>query len=286
MNLMNEDSRISRIKKLLTLAGEGNPSREEAELAMAKAHQLMLQHDLALADLKEKAEPDEFSKHFVGTPYNRRPPEQEFISRLLQAHFHVKVLYSNIHMRPGKVPTTITPVRRQGPGDDHPKRYLKFSKVPEYAGMTEGDWGMQLIGRKSNILIAEYVYDFLSLEFGRLWKQHREETGKGAYAKLDFYQGLYEGLNQRLHDERRRHERAVTSEQREELAIVKVNDDEALRKYVNEEFSYINHARGSYRESRDVDSYAEGKAAGQRLNIRPAVNQGRGIKSLPARSTS
>ncbi len=273
--VQHSDSVVAKIKKLLELASsERNPSAHEAELAMAKAQDLMLKHDLELVDLKEKPKEDSFDKHFVGQPYRRAPASQKFIATLIQRHFHVCVLYSRVVLSPGKMPCTYS---RKG-------KFIHRHDIPEYAGMTgsEREWlrGMQLLGRKTNILIAEYVHDYLSGEFERLWRRHQEETGKGAYAKLDFFEGLFRGLDQRLNDERRRCERAITPEQSEEL--VKRSEKEALASYLHQEFPSINHRRDSWRETRDVDSFKEGMGAGQNINIRPAVNESNGTKSLPA----
>ncbi len=263
------DSIVGKIQKLLRLASEGNPSQEEAAAALAKAQQLMMEHEVELLDLKEKPAADEFSKHFVGEPFNRAPASQAFIGQILREHFHVKVVYNLVHPVGG--------VYFAFRLDKHDR--VTREEIPEYAFLPKGKRGMQLIGRKSDLLIAEYVFEFLSWKFEQLWSQHQQETGKRADAKLDFFQGLYHGLNQRLRDERRREERQVTTEQRQKFALVKTDKDKALADYFRQEFPHVG-SRAYGRGTRDVDSYADGKRAGQSLNIRPAVDEGRGTKLL------
>jgi hypothetical protein len=245
---MSSESLLERIKKLLSLAGEANASREEAALALAKAQQLMLLHQIDVMDLQEKPAPDDFSKQFVGQPYNRAAASQKYIVWLLQEPFHVRAIFYPILGAQTKTPLYVKKLD---------KRYRQFIKIPEYAGM-KGNEGMQFVGRKSNLLIAQYASDFLTRGFERLWKQHQQETGKAAYSKLDFFQGLYHGLNERLTDERRRTEREATPEQQHQFSIVKVDEENALNDYIGQEFPSLRHAsKSGYRERRDVDSYAK-----------------------------
>jgi hypothetical protein len=264
---MTADSIVSKIQKLLKLAGESNPNSEEAGAALAKAQQLMLLHEIEVLDLKEKPEPDEFTKEFVGAPYDRAPGWEGFVSQLLQDHFHVRVVRSRVFMPGGKVPFSF--------GGDS-----KVIDIPKYAGMPEAEYAIQLIGRKSHVLIGEYVYEFLGWEFERLWAQHRHETGKGAYARLDFFEGLYHGLNQRLKDERRRDERTIPPEQNNQFALMKADEDKQLNAYLHQEFPHLRKGARRYREMGDVDSYQAGKRSGQDLNIRPAINSAKGTKLL------
>jgi uncharacterized protein DUF2786 len=263
------DSIIAKIQKLLRLASEGNPSQEEAAAALAKAQQLMMEHEIESLDLKEKPEVDEFSKHFIAEPFDRAPASHTLIAQILQKYFHVKVLYCPIDPVGGMY----FALRRDKRGR------ISREEIPQFAFLPKGKRGMQLIGRKSHLLIAEYVFVFLSWEFDQLWSQHQHETGKGAYAKLDFFKGLYQGLSQRLRNELHREEREMPVEQCQKFALVKADEDKALSDYFRQEFPDVQR-RGYGRETRDVDSYEDGKRAGQRLNIRPAVNEGRGTKLL------
>jgi Protein of unknown function (DUF2786) len=273
MKAQNESATLDRIRKLLNLAGEGNPSATEAASALAMAQQLMHTHQIDLLDVKERPAPDEFETHYVGDPYDRAPSQQKFICPLLRNHFHVRVLLGHIYTKE-PVPTAIQIKIIDG------KKMMCSRSIPELAGRGHGDRAVMLIGKRSAVLVGEYVYDFLFREFERLWKVHQRETGKGAYAKLDFYEGLYRGLDERLRNEQRRQECKVTPAQRQQFAVIQVNEDEALFDYFRQEYPSVNRRRSNHRERRDVDSYADGQAAGQNLNIRPAVNQGRGIKAL------
>jgi len=264
------NSVVDKIQKLLRLASENNPSTEEAAAALAKAQQLMMEHDLELLDVEEKPAPDEFSKHFVAEPFDRAPTSQILIAQILEEHFHVKVIYAPLWVEGGMYSTVR--IDRQG-------KTIGRQEIPEFAFKPKGKRGMQLIGRKSNLLIAEYVFDFLTWEFEQLWSRHQQETGKGSYAKRDFVRGLYEGLKQRLRDERRRKERQVPAGQHEKFAIVRADEDKALSDYFHQEFPKVEHRNHRW-HGHDADSFEDGKRVGQNLNIRPAVNEGRGIRLL------
>ena len=261
------DSVVAKIQKLLRLASEGNPSQEEAAAALAKAQQLMMEHEIELLDLKEKPEVDEFSKHFVAEPFDRAPASHALIADILKQYFHVRVLYSPVDPVGGRYFASRL--------DKHDR--VTREEIPEYAFLPKGKRGMQLIGRKSNLLIAEYVFDFLTWEFEQLWSQHQQELAKGA--KVDFFQGLYQGLNQRLGEERRREERDIPTDKRSKFELAKTDNDKALSDYFHQEFPRVANRKYAW-GVHDLDSFEDGKRAGQSLNIRPAVNEGRGTKLL------
>jgi hypothetical protein len=270
---MNQhESVVTKIQKLLRLASEANPNAEEAAAALAKAQQLMMSYDIEMLDVEVKTEPDEFARQFIGDPFNRRGTAQAFVVWIVQGFFQVQVVYSRIYReRKG----TFVRYERVGRGR------IRRVEVPELARKPDGKQAMQFLGRASHIAIAAYVYVFLIGEFPRLWKRHKAETGKGDWAREDFYRGLYEGLKQRLSDEQRREERNMAADEQNQFALVRKTEEAALAAYVNAECPRLGKRRHAMHAGRDVDSYVEGVIAGQNLNIRPAVNEGRGIRQLP-----
>lgn len=54
MNEPKNEALINRIKKLLALGSEANPSAAEREVALTKAHELLAEHNLSISDLSEK----------------------------------------------------------------------------------------------------------------------------------------------------------------------------------------------------------------------------------------
>jgi hypothetical protein len=231
----------------------------------------MMEREISLLDVQEKPEPDEFGKHFVAEPFNRPPASQAFIAQLVQEYFHVKVIYAPVWVDGGMYST----VRLDAQG-----KKISKEEIPEFAFKPMGKRGMQLVGRKSDLLVAEYVFDFLTWEFEQLWSQHQQKTGKGRFAKMDFFRGLYHELNQRLKEERRREERDIPAEKRQKFGLVKTDNDKALSDFFNQEFPSVTNRKHKWNGLHDADSFLAGKKAGQSLNIRPAVNEGRGTKLL------
>lgn len=75
---------MEKVKKLLALAGSEN--RNEAELAMATAQRLMLEHNIATVPLG-------YVFQHLGAPSGRTPAHAKDLSSLLQQHFFVEVLW-------------------------------------------------------------------------------------------------------------------------------------------------------------------------------------------------
>lgn len=50
---MTNETILSKVKKLLTLANDNGASESEAEVAMQKAHALLAEHNLSMSDIKE-----------------------------------------------------------------------------------------------------------------------------------------------------------------------------------------------------------------------------------------
>ena len=73
------DKRMLRVKKLLALAESKN--RFEAEAAMAKAHELIVRHNIELHRHEDKRQ---FLSIFLGSPALRHPREDYHLANLLQ----------------------------------------------------------------------------------------------------------------------------------------------------------------------------------------------------------
>ncbi len=250
-----------KIEKLFKLSAN-NPSEREAQSALAKAYQLLEKHGLEIADVESKQEAAEAVGTLPGNRYSRQPSQDKFICWLLRDFFHVRVLQEPPFRR----------IKKEG------------NKV-WFRSLFDTDGGRftrrhLFIGRKTNVLIAQYVFAYLSGEFERQWKEHQASTGKGRIAQLDFYRGLYRGLHERLATEKQRMRDTATAEQR--AGLVKLDQDDDVDEFMEREFPRIRHTSSGQRDITDVESFLSGQDAGKNINIRPAVNRGAGQKLLPS----
>lgn len=251
---------LLKIRKLLELASEDrNSSKHEAESAMAKVQELMMKYELDMEDVEKHgtAEPESFVTMPSGEPFTRDSVQSTFCIWIVQDFFHVKCFTAHDFVLlsvPGK------------PG------YRKIKHICE-GEKWEGRRHV-FLGRKTNVQIAQYVYGYLHEEFQRQWKQYHNETGGGN--RLDFFRGLYIGLRDKL-----RSERGMLELQAQREGLVKHDDSAALKEYIEQEFPETGRHSSGPRGWMDRDSVDDGKRAGRKLNIRPAVNESRGTRSLP-----
>jgi hypothetical protein len=154
-----KDRIMLRVKKLMALAESKN--RYEAELAMAKAHELMEKHNL---DLIYRNETRDFVSCFVGKPALRRFREDYMLANLLQDFYFVHGLW---------VPAYVLEKGKMG-------RVLEISGIPH------------------NLRIACYVHDFVDRFIGSQWREYNQEKGLNRYRKTDFAAGIIEGFRSKL----------------------------------------------------------------------------------------
>ncbi len=156
---------IEKVRKLLALAGSQN--QHEAELAMRRAQELMLKHQLA-GDLGERR----FVIRQLGTPRLRKNTAESMIGGLLGKHFFVEVIWTHVY-----VPRT-----------------CRSESVLEICGTPE------------NVAMAEYVHAFLMATTERLWKEARAlRPGLRPGDRSAFMVGVVSGFMAKLDGARREH---------------------------------------------------------------------------------
>jgi hypothetical protein len=154
-----EDKILVRVKKLMALAESEN--QHEAELAMAKAHELIGKYNL---ELLAHSEDRDFISVFVGRPALRRFREDYHLARLLQDFYFVYGLW---------VPAYVLEKQKMG-------RVLEIS----------GTW--------QNTKIASYIYDFVQHYVDGQWATYNADKTLNRYRKTDFAVGIIEGFRSKL----------------------------------------------------------------------------------------
>jgi hypothetical protein len=147
-----------RIRKLLALAGSDN--QHEAELAMKKAHELMLRHNI-----EQIAAESTYEVCHVGEPHRRANPVELEVMGLISQHFFVEVI---------RVPV-----------------YLPHTATHAHA--------FEVIGTPHNVAMAVHVHAFLLSTAERLWQENRGDRRVRSGRDRRAYQcGVIRGFRDKL----------------------------------------------------------------------------------------
>ncbi len=155
---------LDRIRKLLALAGSAN--QHEAELAMKKAHELMLRHNLEVTATREAAG---YEVAHVGDPSKRGTRVESDIIVLLDQLFFVKAI---------RVPVYLVHEGKRG-------------------------WVYELLGTPANLEMAVHVHAFLLATVERLWEANRNDARvMSGRDRLAYQCGVVAGFRDKLTKER------------------------------------------------------------------------------------
>jgi hypothetical protein len=141
-----------------------SPNVHEAQVAMATANRLLLEHNLARADVPGRRAGYRF--RWLGEPVGRIPLERKLLSGLLQRHFFVRAIWL---------------------GTSRPATGQAVSQL-------------EALGEPHNLDIAEYVHDYLLVTLDRLWRAYRRGLagGVGRRARHDYRVGVMLGFGEHL----------------------------------------------------------------------------------------
>jgi len=158
------DRVLERIRKLLALAG--SPNQHEAEVAMRKAHELMLRHNIESIGARVDRS---YEVRHLGDPQKRGNRVEAAIAGLLSEFFFVKVIRVPVYMprlgRPGSV--------------------------------------YEIVGTHANVEMASHVYAFLLATAERLWSANRHDTRvRSGRDRLAYQAGVVGGFREKLLFER------------------------------------------------------------------------------------
>lgn len=156
-----EEKILDRIRKLLALAG--SPNQHEAELAMRKAHELMLRHNI------EDTSTRDYEVRHLGDPHKRGTRVEAEIAGLLGEYFFVKVI---------RIPIYLPATGKRG-------------NVYEIAGT------------RANVEMAAHVYAFLMSTAERLWRENRGDARvRSGRDRMSYQAGVINGFREKLRAER------------------------------------------------------------------------------------
>ncbi|HMG57400.1 MAG TPA: DUF2786 domain-containing protein [Kofleriaceae bacterium] len=158
------DRALDRIRKLLALAG--SPNQHEAEIAMRKAHELMLRHNIEVAATRVERS---YEVRHLGDPRRRGTRVESEIAALLSELFFVKVI-----------------------------------RVPVYVPLTaRSGLVYEIAGTHANVEMASHVYAFLLATAERLWAENRHDARvRSGRDRMIYQSGVIGGFRDKLLAER------------------------------------------------------------------------------------
>ena len=160
-----ETHALDRIRKLLALAG--SPNQHEAQLAMNKAHELMLRHNIDAARARTERG---FEVRHVGDPTRRTTRVASEVANILAEFFFVEVI---------RVPVYLPRLGKRGAV-------------------------YELIGTPHNLDMAEHVHAFLLATADRLWRENRHDARvRSGRDRLAYQAGVIVGFRTKLLLDRR-----------------------------------------------------------------------------------
>lgn len=158
------DRVLDRIRKLLALAG--SPNQHEAEMAMRKAHELMLRHNIEEARAHAERE---FEVRYLGAPDKRRTRVESDIAVVLGESFFVKVIRLPVYL---------------------PRSGTRGSVY-------------EVSGTRANVEMAAHVFAFLLATAERLWRDNRRDARvRSGRDRLSYQAGVVRGFRDKLVAER------------------------------------------------------------------------------------
>ncbi len=232
---------IRKIRKLLALAQSAN--EHEANLAMTKAAELMDRYNL-----RRLEEDDQEGYGYLIINHKKKKIEryQRQICNILQKFFYVSVVFSS----------------QYDPRLDDEHRII------------------DLMGRRENIEVAEYVYFFLVNKIDDLWQQNKKKfQGNGRRAKNSYFSGLLAGFYDKLKRRNQQARKAAGLALAAPTSALVGAGDRELRDFIGRRYPRLSH-RSAGGATIYRDSYESGVADGGKIVIHKGVsaqdgNQGR-----------
>lgn len=154
-----EQQLLRRTQKLLALAESSN--EHEAMLAIQRVREIYEKYNL---DALENGRHDEYTYININHHQKIIPQHQSLIAQILQQHFFVDVIFSQLYDASSNVTHKI----------------------------------MEIMGSNENVLMAEYVYQFLWQSLPQLWDNFRRSHKLNNKTRRSYYLGVLYGFDEKL----------------------------------------------------------------------------------------
>lgn len=219
---------IRKIQRLLQLAQSSN--QHEAELALAKAQALMLEHELSEDEVSGSSDDRPswvFVDAFVG---NRRSPESYFVEAIVQEFFFCEI----VHVR-------------------------QF-----YWHARDNKSIVQIFGDERHAIVARYVFVFLMRTFKNLWAERKRRDALNNSSRRSYYYGLHEALAVKL----RERQAEAMSDKTETAGSTMIRLKNDVSAALAEQLPDIKAGRKPKSVSLDAEGYCCGLQDGDGIQLR------------------
>lgn len=223
---------LARVEKLLALAASDN--EHEAALAMQRAGELLVRHNLTILKQGNSA----YDHRSLNTGCRRMPGHFREICSLLQDFFLVRVICASTY---------------------EPMRDVEVRTI-------------ELFGRPENVAVAEHCYFFLTEKMHALWRENKQRfVGGGLRARNSYFHGLLTGFRQKLTKSANRADEKTGCRQRAgSFARLIVLGDKGLEEFVGVAFPRLRKGR-SRKIILQGDAYRQAVATGRSLVLHRVV---------------
>ena len=229
---------LEKVRKLLSLATSSN--EHEALLAMNKVRELYAKYNL---DEAEGSRKQRFAHLVITHGKKRVEAHQSRITSILVEHFFVQVLTTKI---------------------------FDAKSLERHAGI-------EIIGARENVMMAEYVYHFLIQQTDYLVSEIAKTKPLSRIQRKSYKLGILAGFSEKLREpERARNVKDSVSPDDTEsglikLALARFHKDPALDQYLNNVYPRISSGRGG---SQYVDglAFSQGQSIGRTITLNKAVS--------------
>lgn len=230
------DKKVSRVRKMLSLAGSAN--RHEAEAAMAKANSFIRKYNLERLDSHE---PSRYSYEIINTGKKRLHSIEHRIASLLMDYFYVDIVYSELF---------------------DPESLGSFKTI-------------ELLGTAENVAFARHGFDFLSHRVEFLWKNYRKTAKVPGKLRKTYIIGLLQGFREKLEKEEAQQKipaaiSAGTGRHKTISALV-VAKDPGLAEFTARRFPRLRKVQYRATGIYCANTYTAGKAEGKKITIHKTV---------------
>jgi hypothetical protein len=123
---------------------------------------------------------------------------------------------------------------------------------------------VDIIGSPADIDFAIYVFHYLRQTFFRCWNEFKRVHANPD--KASYYRGLRDGLNTALKEAKQRAEESYGSDDRQTYGLVLVDQQAAIKQYVDEHYGKLRKRSGARRKMHS-GSYAAGESKGRTIQI-------------------
>lgn len=233
---------VDRVNKLLALASSTNEA--EAAVAMTKAHELMRKYNIAANLNLDPKDKEDFRFLLFDTGKQRLSPVFSHLASMLIHYYNVDVIFTS-----------------------------KFN-----AQTLRSTQFLEIYGRETHVIVAEYVLHFMLRTLESLWRDHAHKTGASALQKKSFQLGLLSGFQQKLEAEA---QAPVVSDAPSATGLQSTKhllrlEDSARRLFVEQRYPRL-RSRSSGRSQIDTHMYQKGVESGRSVEIRKGIRTGQSL---------